>query len=57
MISLFGVAFALRGGVAGRPSVLVLALETTGALCLGVTGWFGGDRVFRRGVGVGAKEP
>ena len=57
MLSLFGVAFALRGGAAGSPSVLVLGLEAAGALCLGVTGWFGGELVFRRGVGVEAKKP
>ncbi len=57
MLSLFGVAFALRGGAAGSPGVLVLGLEAAGALCLAVTGWFGGDLVFRRGVGVEAKRP
>jgi uncharacterized membrane protein len=52
MLSLFGIAFAFRGGAAGSPSVLVLGLEVAGALCLAVTGWFGGHLVFRRGVGV-----
>ena len=56
MVSLFGVAFALRGGLAARPSPLVLLLEVLGALSLGVTGWFGGDLVFRRGVGVETKS-
>jgi uncharacterized membrane protein len=56
MVSLFGVAFALRGGAAGSPGVLVLGLEAAGSLCLAVTGWFGGELVFRRGVGVGAQK-
>jgi len=57
MLSLFGIAFALRGGAAGSPSVLVLGLEVAGALCLAVTGWFGGHLVFRRGVGVETPKP
>ena len=57
MLSLFGIAFALRGGAAGSPGVLVLGLEVAGALCLAVTGWFGGHLVFRRGVGVEAQKP
>lgn len=55
MVSLFGVAFALRGPAAAAPGVVVLGLEVAGALCLGATGWFGGDLVFRRGVGVKEK--
>jgi uncharacterized membrane protein len=54
MISLFGVAFALRGGRTATPSALVLGLELAGALCLAVTGWFGGHLVFRHAVGVRA---
>jgi uncharacterized membrane protein len=57
MLSLFGIAFALRGGAAGSPGALVLGLEVAGALCLAVTGWFGGELVFRRGVGVETKPP
>ena len=57
MLSLFGIAFALRGGAAGSPGALVLGLEAAGALCLAVTGWFGGELVFRRGVGVETKPP
>ena len=57
MLTLFGIAFALRGGAAGSPSVLVLGLEVAGALCLAVTGWFGGHLVFRRGVGVETQKP
>ena len=57
MLSLFGIAFALRGGVTGSPGVLVLGLEVAGALCLAVTGWFGGELVFRRGVGVETRSP
>lgn len=57
MLSLFGIAFAFRGGAAGSPSTLVLGLEVAGALCLAVTGWFGGELVFRRGVGVSVQKP
>jgi uncharacterized membrane protein len=57
MFSLFGIAFALRGGATGSPGVLVLGLEVAGALCLAVTGWFGGELVFRRGVGVETRSP
>ena len=32
MVSLFGIAFALRGGAAGSPGALVLGLEVAGAL-------------------------
>jgi uncharacterized membrane protein len=49
---LFVVAFVLRGGPAGEPGVLVIALELIGALALAVTGWLGGHLVFRFGVGV-----
>jgi uncharacterized membrane protein len=51
-LSLFVVAFVLRGGPAGEPGVLVIALELVGALALAVTGWLGGHLVFRFGVGV-----
>jgi uncharacterized membrane protein len=57
MLSLFGIAFALRGGATGSPGALVLGLEVAGALCLAVTGWFGGELVFRRGVGVETRSP
>jgi uncharacterized membrane protein len=53
-VSLFGIAFAVRGGRAASPGVAVLALEAAGAACVAATGWFGGHLVFRYGVGVGA---
>ena len=56
MLSLFGIAFALRGARSGAPSVLVLALEVAGALCLAVAGWFGGHLVFKYRVGVDASR-
>jgi len=46
------VAFAIRGGAAGEPSLLVVGSELVGALGLGLTGWFGGHLVFGYGVGV-----
>jgi uncharacterized membrane protein len=49
---LFVLAFAFRGGAAGEPTLLVVALELLGALGLGVTGWLGGHLVFGHGVGV-----
>lgn len=52
VVSLFGVAFALRGGRMGTPGPLVLGLEVAGALGLAATGWLGGHLVFQHGVGV-----
>lgn len=50
-LSLFGVAFALRGrGEPLRP--LVVVLDALGAATLGLTGWLGGHLVFHHGVGV-----
>ena len=51
-MSLYGVAFAFRGGPAIEPTVAIVALEVAGALCLGATGWFGGHLVFHYRVGV-----
>src|SRR4029079_13458523 len=42
VVSLFGVAFARRGGRAAVPGLVPLAVELAGAACLAVTGWFGG---------------
>jgi uncharacterized membrane protein len=55
LLSLHGLAFALRGGRAAAPGPAVLALEIAGALCLAATGWFGGHLVFHHGIGV--REP
>ena len=52
MLSLFGLAFALRGGRTAVAGPGVLAIELAGAGLLGVTGWFGGHLVFGYGVGV-----
>jgi len=51
--SLFVVAFALRrkAGADATPTTVVLALEALGAATLGVTGFLGGELVFRHGVG------
>ena len=51
-LSLYGIAFAFRGGRAVVPGVGVLALEVAGAMALIATGWLGGHLVFRHGVGV-----
>lgn len=51
--SLYGVAFALRGGPAAQGVAgITLILELLGAAVLTVTGWFGGHLVFHHGVGV-----
>jgi len=57
VLSLFGLAFALRGAKAAQPGGLAFALDVAGALVLGATGWFGGELVFRRGVGVQPTRP
>ena len=54
MLSLFGIAFALRGARTAEVHPGVLALEVAGAALIGVTGWFGGHLVFGHGVGVDA---
>jgi uncharacterized membrane protein len=57
LVSIFGIAFALRGAHGAVPGALVIGLEAAGAACLAATGWFGGDLVFRRGVGVSPRQP
>jgi uncharacterized membrane protein len=50
-LSLFGVAFALRGhGDPLRPAIVVL--DALGAATLALTGWLGGHLVFHYGVGM-----
>lgn len=51
-ISLYGIAFALRGGRTAQPGAVSLALEIAGAAGLGATGWLGGHLVFHHRVGV-----
>ena len=51
-LSVFVLAFVLRGGSSGEPRGLVLGLEVLGALCLVATGWLGAHLVFRHGAGV-----
>ncbi|MDQ2644778.1 MAG: DUF2231 domain-containing protein [Myxococcota bacterium] len=51
-LSLFLLALLLRPAGSGAPGLAVLALEFAGAALLGLTGWFGGELVFRHGVGV-----
>ncbi|HEY4158111.1 MAG TPA: DUF2231 domain-containing protein [Polyangiaceae bacterium] len=50
-VCFFGVALALRGR-SERVSVVVTALDATGAAVLAVAGWFGGHLVFHHGVAV-----
>ena len=57
MLSLFGIAFAVRGGRAAAVTMGPLALEVAGAAVLAATGWFGGHLVFRHAVGVETKPP
>src|SRR5262245_51666197 len=52
VISLFGVAFALRGARAAAATPGPLALEVAGVALVAATGWFGGHLVFGHGVGV-----
>ena len=52
MLSLFGVAFALRGPRTAAAGPGVLALEVGGAALIGATGWFGGHLVFGHGIGI-----
>src|SRR6187551_245045 len=56
MLSLFGVAFALRGARTAAAGPGVLALEVAGAALIGATGWFGGHLVFGHGVGVEGRK-
>jgi len=57
VLSLFGLAFAFRGPRTSAPGLMVVALDVAGALALAVTGWLGGELVFRRAVGVEARKP
>jgi uncharacterized membrane protein len=57
MLSIFGVAFALRGDSATEPRPVALLLELVGALVLGGVGWFGGHLVFAFRVGVDREPP
>jgi uncharacterized membrane protein len=52
--SLFGVAFAFRSR-AQIPGALVCSLDALAALTLAVGAWFGGELIFRHGVGVRAR--
>ena len=52
MLSVFGIAFAVRGGRTAVAGTTVLALEAVGAVFLAVAGWFGGHLVFGYGIGV-----
>jgi uncharacterized membrane protein len=52
MLSVFGIAFALRGTRTTAVSLGPLALEVAGAAVLAATGWFGGHLVFHHAVGV-----
>lgn len=55
--SLYGVAFALRGGPSAQGiSATALVLELVGAAVLTVTGWLGGHLVFHHRVGVHAAD-
>jgi uncharacterized membrane protein len=55
-VSLYGIAFAFRGGRAAVPGFEVLELEAAGALALLATGWLGGHLVFRHGIGVAPRD-
>jgi len=57
MLSLFGVAFAVRGPRIAAATPLPLALEAAGAALIATTGWFGGHLVFSHGLGVDTRKP
>jgi uncharacterized membrane protein len=51
-------ALVLRGNKLTEPTFTLLGLEIAGALCLGLTGWLGGELVFHDGVRVrDVREP
>lgn len=56
MLSLFGIAFALRGARTAAISAVPLGLEVAGAALLAAAGWYGGHLVFHHAVGVGPDQ-
>src|SRR5688572_8947541 len=51
-VSLFAVAWAMKGDPAVRPELLHLTLEGAGAGLLSIGGWMGGTLAFRNQIGV-----
>jgi nitrite reductase/ring-hydroxylating ferredoxin subunit len=51
-VTLFALAWWLRGGAAAAPGGVVLALELAGAGLLGAGGWMGGTLAYRNQIGV-----
>ena len=49
---LFALSWLLRDNLSYEPSVLVLALQTIGAVLLGIGGWMGGTLVVRNQIGI-----
>jgi uncharacterized membrane protein len=53
VVALFAVSWLLRAGAEGwDPSVLAMVFSFAGAALAGVTGWLGGELVYRLDVGV-----
>lgn len=56
-LGLFAVSAALRGGMPGfEPRSWTVLVSFLGLGALGITGWSGGDLVFRFGVGAAARR-
>jgi nitrite reductase/ring-hydroxylating ferredoxin subunit/uncharacterized membrane protein len=51
-VTLFAVAFAVRGGPAEQPAAIVLVLEGLGVALVSVGGWMGGTLVSRNQISV-----
>lgn len=51
-VTLFAVAWVLRGGTSAEPTLLLLIMEGAGVLLLGAGGYMGGTLVFRNQIGV-----
>src|SRR5688500_14757782 len=51
-VSLYAVAWVLRGDAAARPELLQLLVEASGAALLTMGGWMGGTLAFRNQIGV-----
>lgn len=49
---LFAIAWYLRGGPGVQPEPILVVLEATGAVLLGIGGWMGGVLAFRNQIGV-----
>jgi uncharacterized membrane protein len=56
VVVLFAISWLLRAAVPGEPSTAGIVLSVIGLLALGVSGFLGGELVFRHGVRVADEE-